>query len=189
MPRSYLVETSDPAYNLGRLLMVLSELQKKAHKGDSGDPKAGLTGAGIVERYYGEASTSPSFAFPVLLKLHLHHIRKLSQNGGTKGELYSAKIGEITARFPPDPARDDGSVQFPRQLDLEAQGRFALGFYQQKAHDRAAAFIRARLRDAKTKLGSDLQAAQALLAQAKEVAARYGYDDLIRIVERANPTT
>jgi len=36
------------------------------------------------------------------------------------------------------PARPGEPPDFPRTLDLQAQGRFALGFYQQLAADHAA---------------------------------------------------
>ncbi len=50
MPAFQLSDTDDQAYNLGRLLCVLAALQDKAHDYQ-------LEGPGIVERYYGSASS------------------------------------------------------------------------------------------------------------------------------------
>jgi CRISPR-associated protein Csd1 len=183
MPKAHLAETDDPAYNLGRLLMVFSKLQKAAHKTAEG----GLKGPGIVERYYAEASSAPATAFPMLYKLHQQHLRKLEQQGekGRKyAEAFRNKIDEILAVFKHS-TRQDGSPDFPRQLPLEAQGRFALGFYQQRTHDRIEGLIRKSIRDAKDKRGSDQAAATELLNEANRIAEKYGYPDLINLVRRA----
>ncbi len=189
MPQSYLVDTPDPAYNLGRLLMVLSKLQKAAHKNDtSGTVSDGLKGPGVVERYYGEASSAPATTFPTLCKLHHHHLRKLEQKGEqgrSMAAVYRNKIGDILALLRGDPARADGSPEFPRQLPLEAQGRFALGFYQQRTHDRIETNIRRLLRDVKAKLDSEPATAKELLSEAKRVAEKYGYPELIDLVTRS----
>jgi CRISPR-associated protein Csd1 len=134
----HLCDTDDAAYNLGRLLCLLASLQKAAHRGEGKAAKE-LEGPGIVERYYGTASSAPATVFPVLLKLHQHHLRKLEQKGDKGRRIANARrsrIAEIVSKFPAS-----GPVQpphFPRQLSLEAQGRFALGFYQQMAADQQA---------------------------------------------------
>jgi CRISPR-associated protein Csd1 len=131
-PMPHLSDTDDAAYNLGRLLCVLSKLQDAAHEYE-------LEGPGIVERYYGTASSAPASVFAVLWKLHNHHLRKLEQQGD-KGKAASSairnRVAEIVAKFPAiGPSKPP---QFPRQLSLEEQGRFALGFYQQLAADQQA---------------------------------------------------
>ena len=63
MPTVYLCEINHEAYNLGRLLSVLATLQKKAHKRN--ESEKGLEGPGVVERYYGAASTAPATVFGV----------------------------------------------------------------------------------------------------------------------------
>ncbi len=132
MPAPQLCETDDQAYNLGRLLCVLAALQDKAHEYQ-------LEGPGIVERYYGTASSAPAGVFAVLWKLHNHHLRKVEQQGD-KGRrdafAIRGRIAEIAAKFAP--AGPNQPPQFPRQLSLEEQGRFALGYYQQLAADRQA---------------------------------------------------
>ncbi len=125
-------ETSDPAYNCGRLLAIFDDLQMRAHEYQ-------LEGAGVVERYYGAASSAPNSAFGILWRLHQHHLKKLSRQGDkgkAAAEAIKRKIAEIAALFPqPKP---NFPPEFPRAFSLVEQGRFALGFYQQKAADDAA---------------------------------------------------
>jgi len=120
-------ETSDSAYNAGRLLAILDALQRTAH-GKS------FTGATVSERYYGSASTTPNTAFSLLWKLHFHHLKKLRQNGdkGLKASYkIKASITNVLALFKPDKPGD--APELPRHFNLVQQGRFALGFYQQMA--------------------------------------------------------
>jgi CRISPR-associated protein Csd1 len=129
-------DTSDIAYNCGRLLAVFDALQWRAHEGQ-------LEGPGVVERYFGTASATPNAAFNILWRLHVHHLKKLSGQG-EKGRAAAAaiekRITEICALFgqSPEMRAKRSSPSFPRVLDLQAQGRFALGFYQQKAADAGA---------------------------------------------------
>ena len=116
-------DKGDAAYQCGRLLAILAEAQAKAH-----DYK--LEGAGVTERYFGTAMASPASVFPILLKLNRHHLNKISKSDRYKGHerFLDKDIQDVITKFD----------QFPRTLDLHAQGRFAIGFYQQKAADRVA---------------------------------------------------
>ena len=117
-------DTNDPAYNCGRLLSVLSETQKKAQ----GYPKGF---SGVAERYFGTASVSPATVLPLLLRLNRHHLDKIRKSSGNAYE--EVTIRNIVAKF--QPAGEGMPPVFPRTLNLQAQGRFALGFYQQQAED------------------------------------------------------
>jgi CRISPR-associated protein Csd1 len=143
-PRAF--ETDDPAYNCGRLLAVLAEAQAKAH-----DYR--LEGAGVAERYFGTASVSPSSVFPLLMRLNRHHLDKIkkSERYGGHERFIEDAIQLILSRF--RPAQDDRPPEFPRNLDLQAQGRFALGFYQQKAESDARKAQAAKAREAKPQHG------------------------------------
>jgi CRISPR-associated protein Csd1 len=125
-------ETQDAAYNCGRLLAIFDDLQMRAHEYQ-------LEGAGVVERYYGSASSAPNSAFGILWRLHQHHLKKVSRQGDrgkAAAEAIKRRIAEIAALFPqPKP---HFPPEFPRAFSLVEQGRFALGFYQQKAADDAA---------------------------------------------------
>ena len=116
-------KAEDAAYQCGRLLAVLAEAQAKAHDYQ-------LEGAGVAERYFGTAMASPASVFPVLLKLNRHHLNNIRKSDKYKGHdrFLDEAIQEVSTKIYP----------FPRTLDLHAQGRFALGFFQQKAADRVA---------------------------------------------------
>ena len=128
-------DTDDPAYNCGRLLSVFNETQKKAHE-------YGLKGATVSEKYFGTASTSPAYVFPYLVKLNRHHLQKIGKSAKYAGgerfleqAIYSilSHLGQTE-----EMRRNKTAPAFPRTLDLQGQGRFALGFYQQMASDAAA---------------------------------------------------
>lgn len=121
---SLTVDTDDPAYNCGRLLAVFDQLQTQAHEYK-------LEGAGVVERYYGTASSSPNSAFGILWRLHQHHLRKLSRSNPAAAAAIKNRIAELAAQF--RPAGPNSPPAFPRVFGLAEQGRFALGFYQQWA--------------------------------------------------------
>ncbi|MFV0389576.1 MAG: type I-C CRISPR-associated protein Cas8c/Csd1 [Pyrinomonadaceae bacterium] len=122
-------EIRDDAYNCGRLLAIFEDLQAAAHEYK-------LEGVSVVEKYYGTASSSPNSAFGILWRLHQHHLKKVSRNNRAKAEAIKARIAEICSLFEAQTASNAPS--FPRSFDLRAQGRFALGFYQQIAADREA---------------------------------------------------
>ncbi len=124
-------DTNDAAFNCGRLLAILSAAQDKAH-----DYK--LKGAGVAQRYFGTASVCPASVFPLLIRLNRHHLNKIakSERFGGHERFISEEIQQVLALFKPGaPGQSPG---FPRTLDLQAQGRFALGFYQQEASGTAA---------------------------------------------------
>ncbi|MFZ0255898.1 MAG: type I-C CRISPR-associated protein Cas8c/Csd1 [Gammaproteobacteria bacterium] len=100
----------DPAYRLGRLFAVLEKTQEEASPG---------LNATIRDRYYGAASSTPVAVFTTLLRLKNHHLAKLSRGRAVQMERL---IGQIM----------DGLADFPRQLALPEQGRFALGYYHQR---------------------------------------------------------
>lgn len=133
MPTYELADTPDPAYNLGRLLAVFENLQDKYHNYER-------KGAGIVERYYGAASSAPASAFPLLCRLSRHHLSKLKKGEEKdKAAAYAIEkdIVDIFSKFQQTVAGHP--PVFPRILTLEEQGKFALGFYQQKAKPRKQA--------------------------------------------------
>jgi len=122
--QAQLCETDDAPYNCGRLLAVLDDVQYKAQ---------GDVGADILARFYGNASTFPCNVFPRLLRLARSHLNKLGREDRAAYWALQRRINDICALFPC--SATNGPPEFPRQLDIHEQGRFALGFYQQKAND------------------------------------------------------
>lgn len=118
--------THDPAYNCGRLLAVLDDLQYAAQ---------GRVGAGIVARYYGNASTFPRNVFAYLIRHSKHHVAKLKKDPAKQaaGFALESKVNEICGLFAE--TYPGGPPEFPGLLGPQEQGRFALGFHQQKGKD------------------------------------------------------
>lgn len=105
-------EWNDPAYKCGRLLAVIERIQSAA----IGNPNATLT-----DKYYGSASTAPASVFGVLLRQTQTHLSKLrKQNEGLAIWLEREMMNAVPDRL-------------PKTLSLEAQGRFALGYYHQRS--------------------------------------------------------
>ena len=104
------VDQTDTPYRLGRLFAVLEHIQRQAMPGIN---------ATIRDRYYSAASTTPVAVFTTLLRLKNAHLKKLSEG---QTIWFERLVGDVLA-----PMQD-----FPRQLTLPQQGRFALGYYHQR---------------------------------------------------------
>lgn len=108
-------DSRDPAYLCGRLFAVFDRLQYLS---------GGERNAGVVERYYASASVTPALVMGRLFRNAQFHLAKAG--GGIAGNA-AKDFEEITCAL---------GDQFPPTLDLEGQGRFALGYYHQKAEYR-----------------------------------------------------
>ncbi len=130
-----IAETTDSAYVCGRLLSILTEIQKKAHEYK-------LEGPTVAEKYFGTASASPASVFPYLIKLSRHHLRKISRTEKFKGHerfLEEDLAGVLSLLGQTEQMRVCGKApEYPRNLNLGGQGKFTLGFYQQQAFTTAA---------------------------------------------------
>jgi len=109
------VTQTDPAYRLGRLFALLERIQSAAQPGIN---------ATIRDRYYGAASSTPGAVFPTLMRLKNAHLKKLTP--GLEA-FFEKLIGEVCGSL-----EEPILAEFPRQLDLHAQGLFALGYYHQR---------------------------------------------------------
>ncbi len=101
-------DSPDVPYRLGRLFAVLERIQQDAN------PAIKAT---IKDRYFGAASASPATVYGQLLRLSQHHIQKAD-----KRPYHEKLIQDVVG----------GINSFPKQLSLEEQGRFALGYYHQR---------------------------------------------------------
>ncbi len=100
----------DVAYQCGRLLAVLAALQGAA---------LGAVGAGVVQRYYAAASSTPALVLGRLTRTSQFHLGKLDPR---LAHWYEQRLASIWARI-------NGKV--PATVTLEQQSLFALGYYQQ----------------------------------------------------------
>ncbi len=108
------------AYHCGRLLAELEATQRAA---------LGKINASLTDRYYGAASSNPATAFPPLMRGARAHLSKLRKSQSGTCNALEERIEEITSHL----------SDFPRTLTMQNQGLFALGYYHQRAVNRAAA--------------------------------------------------
>jgi CRISPR-associated protein Csd1 len=106
-------DRKDTAYQLGRLFAVLESAQYAA---------LGRVNAPIGDRYYAAASATPARIFGPLLRGLKHHVSDARKRG--RGGWIEPKVGEIMLMLP---------AELPKTLRLEDQGRFAVGYYHERA--------------------------------------------------------
>jgi CRISPR-associated protein Csd1 len=107
---------ASPGYLMGRLFALMEKAQL--------DALGSGIGSTIKDRYFGAASAAPVTVFPPLLRLSQHHLSK-----ARSGHYLDREIQRVVDMMPVDAEHPSG---FPAKLDLEAQGLFAIGYYQQK---------------------------------------------------------
>lgn len=120
----------DPAYHCGRLMAMLAAVQYRA---------LGDVGAGLIQRYYASASTTPALVLGRLTRTSQFHLDKLDRG---LARWHEGRIADTWGRI---------KDSVPPTLTLEQQSLFALGYYQQIAHDRVrtkAAAAEAEIPDA-----------------------------------------
>lgn len=104
--------SKDIAYTLGRAFYVLEYIQEAANGK-----------ATIADRYLSAACATPATTFPVLLKLSVAHLAKLSREMPGMGINLEKQLGELMSQL---------GTGLPKRLSLVDQGSFLLGYYQQK---------------------------------------------------------
>ena len=114
VPMSLDKESKNTAYLLGRMFAVLERIQYQA---------LGDINAGIADRYYGSASAVPFSVFPRLLVGARHHLSRLRKDKPGLAVNLDKDLGEIIAALPQN---------YPRHFSIDEQGRFSIGYYQQK---------------------------------------------------------
>ena len=102
--------STNVAYNLGRMFSVFEAIQEKANPGINSTVK---------DKYFNSAAASPATIFPVLDNLSQKHLRKLDE----RSQVYFGKLmGELKDRL---------GEAYPARLSLPEQGSFYLGYYHQ----------------------------------------------------------
>ncbi len=114
------LKNTNPAYLCGRLLAELEALQRAAIPG---------LNATIIDRFYGTASSAPATVFGHLWRGAQAHLGKLRKERPGAYKAIQQRLEDIQANL----------IEYPKVLTLENQGIFALGYYHQRAADRAAA--------------------------------------------------
>jgi CRISPR-associated protein Csd1 len=104
-------QNQDGAYNCGRLFAVLEMIQQKALPGIN---------ATIKDKFFSSACSTPYLVFPRLVKLAQNHLGKMDKGNTIH---YEKLIQEILSNL---------GDSFPKALNMEKQGVFILGYYQQK---------------------------------------------------------
>lgn len=137
-------DTTDAAYVCGRLLATLDRIQRVA---------LGSTNATIVDKYYGTASSAPASVFGTLLHGAQNHLHKMRRDRPGAHTNLERQLEEIMLPL----------ASFPRTLSLEEQGLFALGFYHQRAADRA--------RSAASKVSREAEMEEMRLAESEDLEA------------------
>ena len=111
-------ENHDPAYMCGRLLAVLESIQRQAIPGAK---------ATLIDRYYGAASSAPASVFGTLMRGAQPHLAKLRKKREGAYHAIQRRLEEICSELP----------AYPTTLSMKQQAGFALGYYHQRAEDRA----------------------------------------------------
>jgi CRISPR-associated protein Csd1 len=105
----------NPGYRLGRLFAIMEAAQAQAIQG---------VGASIRDRFYGSASATPAHVFPLLLRGVQDHLSKIRKTRPGLAVKYEKALAEVA---------DGLSCALPPTLDMESQGRFAIGYYHQRS--------------------------------------------------------
>jgi CRISPR-associated protein Csd1 len=131
-------ENTNPAYRCGRLLAVLEQAQRLAIPG---------VNATIVDRFFGTASSAPASVFPRLVRGAQPHLAKLERDRRGAYTALQRRLEEILGGLG---LTKVGALYsgFPATLTLQEQGLFSLGYYHQRAFDRAQAIAAAERRRA-----------------------------------------
>lgn len=117
IPMSLDVENSNEAYLLGRLFAVLERIQHEAINNAN---------ATIADRYFSSASTVPYSVFPRLLAGSKNHLSKIRKQKPGYAVNLDKDMTEIIAKLP---------THFSKHLSIDDQGKFTIGYYQQRDKD------------------------------------------------------
>lgn len=107
------MESPSIAYHTGRMVAIFAAIQNEA---------LDKVGAGIIERYYSSACSSPALVIGKLSSLSQYHLSKIKNEAYKK--RYKKMLEEVSQKI---------GYSIPKTFNLEEQSQFALGYYQQCA--------------------------------------------------------
>jgi len=116
MNESLDVENLSRAYVCGQIFAVLVDIQRAAQGKN--------VNAGVRERFFSFASTTPASAFGRLMKLSQNHLTKIRSERPGVFIALDRQLQELNAKIIGN--------SYPPTLSLEEQGQFALGYYHKK---------------------------------------------------------
>lgn len=105
-----------PAYLYGRLLCIFEQIQYAAIPG---------VNASVVDKFYGVFSAAPALVFNRLFSNAQNHLRKIKVEKPGSFVSLDKRLTELVRLLPAAPPSG--------QLSMQDQGRFALGYYHQRA--------------------------------------------------------
>lgn len=103
------------AYQTGRLMALYAAIQYAA---------LGDVGAGVIERYYTSACTSPALVMGKLATMSQYHLSKIKSNKPGLYTILNKQLEEISVKI---------GDSLPKTFTLEQQSEFALGYYFQRS--------------------------------------------------------
>lgn len=109
-------DQTHPAYLYGRLLCLFEQIQYAA---------LGDVNSNVVDKFYSVFSASPALVFNRLFNNAQNHLRKLRTEKPGSFVSLDKRLTELVATLPATPPSG--------QLSVRDQGRFALGYYHQRA--------------------------------------------------------
>ena len=110
-------ESVNKPYILGRLFALYEHLQDVAYNHSINST--------IKDRYFNAAMATPAKVFPLIAKLSMIHLEKIKEK---KDRIYLEKqIAVLIGCL----KEEEDKLFFPKQLSLEEQGSFYVGYYHQ----------------------------------------------------------
>jgi CRISPR-associated protein Csd1 len=108
-------DETHPTYVCGRLLAIFEDIQRAALRN---------VNTTVVDKFFGTFSVAPAMVLGRLFDGAQHHLRKLRGDNPGACVALEKRLGEVALLLKAPPSG---------RLTLEEQGRFALGYYHQRA--------------------------------------------------------
>jgi CRISPR-associated protein Csd1 len=117
-------DESNVGYRLGRLFALLDYAQYLS---------VGSVNAGVKEKFFASASSTPRRIFPSILRMYQNHLSDARKSPETRDRANhtDSEIKQVMDGL-------DAHMPFPTTLSLDDQGRFIVGFYHQRLTRRGA---------------------------------------------------
>ena len=117
-------DENNVGYRLGRLFALLDYAQYLS---------VGSVNAGVKEKFFASASSTPRRIFPSILRMYQNHLSDARKSPETRDRANhtDSEIKQVMDGL-------EAHMPFPTTLSLDDQGRFIVGFYHQRPARRGA---------------------------------------------------